>query len=158
MKTKITSILTSIILTATSFGFAVPMSLADQVSKANAIMRLVVVEVVDLEYNDDNPMFKQLAKCRIVSNYTDSKPKYDFIYVPCNYGFDEDPSPLMQGDDCIVFLELMEVSPVGHPISWNATHLIQRRKVIDPESKNDEAKILVEVFEKRIRKLLANKK
>ena len=140
------------------FGFAVPTSLDDQATKADAVLRIVVVDVADLDYNDEISVFKQLAKCRIVTNYSNSVSKNDYIYIPCNYEYDEDPSPLMKGDDCIVFLELLKVSPIGHPVTWDATHLMQRGSIAAPTKGDDDARVSITVFEERLRKLLTQEK
>ena len=137
-------------------AFAPATSLTDQAKKADAILRLVVVEISEFEYeNPEDYQFSAMAKCRVVTTYKEKGRPFDFIYIPCGYGFDEDPSPMVLGDDCIVFLHLLADNAIGHPVSYDSVHSIQRGKLHDPEYGDGEEGIPLAEFEKRLKALLA---
>lgn len=137
-------------------AFAAPTSLTDQAKQADAVLRLVVVEISELDFEEHEEwIFTGIAKCRIVTTYKDKGRPFDFVYIPCNYNFDEDPSPMVLGDDCIVFLNLLSDRPIGHPVSYDSVHSIQRGKLYDPEYGDGEEGIPLAEFEKRVKALLA---
>lgn len=140
-------------------AFAPATSLADQAKQADAVLRLVVVEISELDFEEhEDWMFTGIAKCRIVTTYKGKGRPFDFIYIPCNYTFDEDPSPMVLGEDCIVFLNILGDRPIGHPVSYDSVHSIQRGKLYDPEYGDGEEEIPLDEFEKRVKALLATPK
>ena len=130
-----------------------------QVAKADEVLRVVVIEIARIEYKDKEEWrFEGLAKCRVVTNYSGNRRNVDFIYIPCDYNFEESPSPLVVGQDCIISLEFLGNRPIAHPVSWDSVHEIRRGKVLDPESKAGESRIPMAKFEARIRELIESAK
>lgn len=139
-------------------AFTAPTSFKEQIQLADAIARIVVVEIAKLEYSGKEEWtFTGLAKCRIVTDYTGSFVRTNFVYIPCNYTFDESPSPLEVAKDYIVSLEVMKHSRIAHPVSHDAAHEVSEGKLVDPESKDSELMVSVEGFEARLRERLKTK-
>lgn len=83
-----------------SQAFVAPLLFREQIERADAIARIVVVQIAKLDYMDQEEWtFKGMAKCRIVTDYTGVLKNADFVYIPCDYAYDESPSPLEVGRD-----------------------------------------------------------
>jgi len=157
MKTiRIVSLL--LIFVASSHAFVAPMPFKEQIQRADAVARIVVVQIAKLDYTDQEDWtFTGMAKCRVVTDYTGALTNRDFIYIPCDYTFDESPSPLEVGRDYIVNLELLKSGRIAHPVSHDSAHAVSNRKLIDPESDDSKALLSVEDFEARLRAQLKKK-
>ena len=116
-----------------AFGFAEPMPLARQVRDADAILRVVVVSYEILKANEKEDGFQAIAKCRVIEDYKGDYRLGQFVFIPCAYNCDENPSPIEAEGDHVVFLDTFEVAPMGHPLAFNAVHSIGRGWVKDPE-------------------------
>ncbi len=126
-----------IALIASAHAFTVPTPFKNQIQQADTVARIVVVEILDLNFTEpESWCFEGMAKCRIVTDYTGLYPNSDFVYIPCRYNFDEDPSPLIAGQDYIVCLETMKHGGIAHPVSYDAVHEITGGKLLDPQSKD----------------------
>lgn len=150
----------SLFLTLTTYSqaFVAPMQFKEQIERADAIARIVVVQIAKLDYMDQEEWtFTGMAKCRIVTDYTGVLKNTDFVYIPCDYTFDESPSPLEVGRDYIVNLEVMKRGRIAHPVSHDAAHEVFKGKLIDPESDEPAAWLSLEDFEARLRAQLKKK-
>lgn len=144
------------ITSASAFVGSVPFK--EQIQRADAVARIVVVQIAKLDYaTEEDWTFTGMAKCRIVTDYTGAFENSELIYIPCDYNFDESPSPLEVGKDYIVNLELMKRGRMAHPVSHDAAHEVSKRKLIDPESKDSEVWLSLEDFEARLRAQLKKK-
>lgn len=151
-------IITWITLTTLSSAFTGKVSFKDQIQRADAVARIVVVEIAKFEYkNNEESPFTGLAKCRIVTDYTGSLDKVDYLYIPCDYSIDESPSDLYVGQDYIICLKLLNHGSIAHPVSHDAMHEIHNRKMIEPESDDPEVLFPLEEIETRVRGLLKKK-
>ena len=157
MKTlRIISLLVA--LTISAKAFVGPTSFKEQVQLADAVVRIVVVQIAKLEYSEQEKWtFTGMAKCRIVTDYTVSFAGTDFIYIPCDYTFDESPSPLQLGRDYIICLEVMKRGRIAHPVSHDAAHEVSKGKLDDPVSDDSDALLSIEDFEARLRVQLKQK-
>ena len=139
-------------LTISARAFVRPTSFKEQVQLADAVARIVVVQIAKLEYSAQEELtFTGMAKCRIVTDYTGSFAGTDFVYIPCDYTFDESPSPLEVGRDYIVCLEVMKLGRIAHPVSHDAAHEVSKGKLGDPASNDPDALLALEDFEARLR-------
>ena len=142
-------------LAATSFAFVAPVPFKEQIQSADSVARIVVVQIAKLEFTDQEEWtFTGLAKCRIVTDYTGAFEKADFVYIPCDYTFDESPSPLQVGKDYIVCLGLLKHGRIAHPVSHDSAHEVSHGMLDDPLSDNADARVPLEDFEARLRSLL----
>jgi hypothetical protein len=157
MKTiRIISLFLSLITFSHAFVAAMPFK--QQIQRADAVARIVVVQIAKLDYTDQEKWtFMGMAKCRIVTDYTGALKNADFIYIPCDYTFDEIPSPVEVGRDYIVNLEVMKRGRIAHPVSHDAAHEVSNGKLIDPESDEADAWLSLEDFETRLRAHLKKK-
>jgi hypothetical protein len=157
MKTiQIIGLLLTFVTSTHAFVASVPFK--EQIQRADAVARIVVVQIAKLDYTDQEDWtFTGMAKCRIVTDYTGALMNRDFIYIPCAYTFDESPSPLEVGRDYIVNLELLKNGRIAHPVSHDAAHVVSNRKLIDPESADSKSMLSVEDFEIRLRAQLKKK-
>ena len=134
------------------------MPFQEQIQRADAVARIVVVQIAKLDYTDQEDWtFTGMAKCRVVTDYTGSLVNTEFVYIPCDYTFDESPSPLEVGKDYIINLEVMKRGRIAHPVSHDAAHEVSKGKLIDPESNDSEVLLLLEDFEARLRAQLKKK-
>jgi hypothetical protein len=157
MKTIQTIVLLLTFVTSTH-AFVASVPFKEQIQRADAVARIVVVQIAKLEYADEEDWtFTGMAKCRVVTDYTGALMNKDFIYIPCDYTFDESPSPLEVGRDYIVNLELLKSGKIAHPVSWDAAHVVSNQKLIDPESDDSKVLLSLEDFEARVRALLKKK-
>jgi hypothetical protein len=130
----------------------------EQIKRADAVARIVVVQIAKLEYaNKEDGAFTGIAKCRVITDYTGALINMNFIYIPCDYTYDESPSPLEVGRDYIINLELLHSGSIAHPVSYDAAHEVSNRKLIDPESNAPEIFLTLEDFETRLRAYLQKK-
>ena len=157
MKTiHIIGLLFTFVTSTHAFVASVPFK--EQIQRADAIARIVVVQIAKLDYTDQEDWtFTGMAKCRIVTDYTGALMNRDFIYIPCDYTFDDSPSPLEVGRDYIINLELLKSGRIAHPVSHDAAHVVSNRKLIDPESDDSKAMLSIENFEVRLRAQLQKK-
>ena len=157
MKTlRIISLLAA--LTISARAFVGPTPFKEQVQVADAVARIVVVQIAKLEYSEKEEFtFTGMAKCRIVTDYTGSFAGTDFVYIPCDYTFDESPSPLVVGRDYIICLEVMKRGRIAHPVSYDAAYEVSKGKLDDPVSVDTNAILSLEDFEARLRELLKRK-
>jgi hypothetical protein len=155
MKSAIISLTLLLSTFRIAFGLTEPMPLGRQVHEADAILRVVVVSYDLLKINEDEESFQAIAKCRVIEDYKGDYRLGQFIYIPCAYNVDEDPSPIDREGDYVVFLNTLEVAPIGHPVAFNAVHSINQGKITDPE--NDDKEVLLSAFVERVSKLLKNK-
>lgn len=144
-----------IAIVGAAFGFVEPMPLGEQAHQADAILRVVVVSYDSLKLNEGEESFQALAKCRVIEDFRGDYRLGQFIYIPCAYNYDEDPSPIDAEGDYVVFLDTLEVAPIGHPLAFNAVYPINQGKITDPE--NDDKEVPLSAFVERISKLLKNK-
>ena len=156
MKTlRIISLLAAFTISARAFVGPTPFK--EQVQVADAVARIVVVQIAKLEYSEQEEWtFTGMAKCRIVTDYTGSFAGTDFVYIPCDYTFDESPSPLGVGRDHIICLEVMKRGRIAHPVSYDAAYEVSEGKLDDPVSDDTNAILSLEDFETRLRELLKN--
>ena len=138
-----------------AFGLTEPMPLGKQVHEADAILRVIVVSYDLLKINENHESFQAIAKCRVIEDYKGDYRLGQFIYIPCAYNIDDDPSPIDAEGDYVVFLNTLEVAPIGHPVAFNAVHSIERGRVQDPEKSGVE--IMLADFVARISTLQKNK-
>jgi hypothetical protein len=139
-------------------AFVVATPFKEQIKRADAVARIVVVQIAKLEYaNQEDGAFTGIAKCRVITDYTGALINMNFIYIPCDYTYDESPSDLEVGRDYIINLELLHSGSIAHPVSYNAAHEVSKRKVIDPESNTPEISLTLEDFEARLRAYLQKK-
>ena len=157
MKTlRIISLLLTVV--TSTHAFVAPMPFKEQIQRADAVARIVVVQIAKLDYTDQEDWtFTGMAKCRVVTDYTGALMNTDFIYIPCDYTFDESPSPLEIGRDYIINLELMKRGRIAHPVSHDAAHEVSKGKLIDPESDDSKVLLSLEAFEARLRPHLKKK-
>jgi hypothetical protein len=157
MKTlRILSLLLTVV--TSTHAFVAPMPLKEQIQHADAVVRIVVVQVAKLDFTDQEEWtFTGMAKCRVVTDYTGTFLNTDFIYIPCDYTFDESPSPLEVGRDYIVNLEVMKRGRIAHPVSHDAAHEVSEGKLMDTESDSPDAWLSLEDFEARLRAHLKKK-
>ena len=144
--------------TVSARAFVGPTAFKEQVQVADAVARIVVVQIAKLEYSEQEELtFTGMAKCRVVTDYTGSLAGADFVYIPCDYTFDESPSSLEVGLDYIICLEVMKRGHIGHPVSHDAAYKVSKGKLDDPGSDDSNAILSLENFEARLRELLKNK-
>ena len=157
MKTiRIVSLL--LIFVASTYAFVAPMAFQEQIQRADAVARIVVVQIAKLDYTDQEDWtFTGMAKCRVVTDYTGALVNTDFVYIPCDYTFDESPSPLEVGRDYIINLEVLKRGRIAHPVSHDAAHEVSKGKLIDPESNDSKVLLSLEDFEARLRAQLKKK-
>ena len=157
MKTlRIISLLVALSISASAF--VAPTPFKEQVQVADAVARIVVVQIAKREYSEQEEWtFTGMAKCRIVTDYTGSFAGADFVYIPCDYTFDESPSPLEVGRDYIICLEVMKRGRIAHPVSHDAAHEVSKGKLDDPVSDDSNAMLSLEDFEARLRAQLKKK-
>ena len=142
MRSAITPLIYCIGLLQTALGFAEPMPLANQVRQADAILRVVVVAYDILKINENSGGFQAIAKCRVIEDYKGDYKQGHFIYIPCAYNFDENPSPIDAEGDYVVFLDVLETAPIGHPVAYNAVYPIERGQMDDPEAHGKELAVV----------------
>ena len=122
-------------------------SLREQVQQSDVVARIVVVEIAKLKFASQEELtFTGVAKCRVVADYTGALANLDFIYIPCDYNFDESPSPLEVGSDYIACLALMKKGGVAHPVSHDSVHEIIQRTVENPESEAEDKDVTIQHF------------
>ena len=145
-------------LTISARAFVGPIPFKEQVQVADAVARIVVVQIAKLEYSEKEELtFTGMAKCRIVTDYTGSFAGTEFVYIPCDYTFDESPSSLVVGRDYIICLEVMKRGRIAHPVSYDAAYEVSEDKLDDPVSDDTNAILSLKDFEARLRELLKNK-
>src|SRR6478609_2124830 len=121
-------------VTQAALAFVEPMPLGTQVKKADAILRIVVVSYDLLKINENTKGFQAIAKCRVIEDYKGNYRLGQFIYIPCAYNFDEDPSPIDAEGDYVVFLDTLQSAPIGHPVAYNAVYPIENGRIDDPDA------------------------
>lgn len=142
-----------LLLTGQSLGFATPTSLAHQVKKASAVLRVVVISTTEVE---DGSEFQALARCRIISKYKGGEHLRDFVYIPIDWP--DDPQPAIEiGGDYIITLEVLKSVAIAHPICWDAAHEISGGKIFYTKLSNQQVLTIAE-FERILRDLLGLKK
>lgn len=145
-------------LVVSSLAFVAPVPFGDQVQRADAVARIVVVQIAKLDFtNQEDWTFTGMAKCRVVTDYTGAFKNADFIYIPCEYTFDESPSPLEAGMDYIICLKLLNRGGIAHPVSHDSAHQVSKGTLIDPVSGKADARLSIEDFEAHLRVELKKK-
>ena len=145
-------------LVASSLAFVAPVPFGEQVQRADAVARIVVVQIAKLDFTDQEEWtFTGIAKCRVVTDYTGELKNADFVYIPCDYTFDESPSPLEVGKDYIICLDLLKHGRIAHPVSHDAAHEVSHGVLEDPQSDKADARLSLEDFEARLRAQLIKK-
>lgn len=135
-------------LAATSLSFVLPVPFEEKIQRADAVARIVVVEIAKLKFTDQEDWtFTGLAKCRVVTDYTGAFKNTDFVYIPCDYTFDESPSPLEAGMDYIVFLDLLNHGRIAHPVSHDAAYEVSNGMLADPVSDMNDTQVSLKDFE-----------
>jgi len=149
---------TLLTLVTASLAFVLPTSFEEQVQKADAVARINVVEIATLNFKEQETWtFTGIAKCQVVTDYSGELENAKFIYIPCEYTFDESPSPLEVDKEYIICLDLLNHGRVAHQVSYDAAYEISKGMLDDPRSDKENAKMALADFESYVRTQL-NKK
>lgn len=131
MKTKLLALLIATFPIG-SPAFVVSMTFEEKCIQAEAILHIKVEKVEQVDLTEGLAwQFHGLARCKVISSFKgDIDWKGKLIFIPCDYRFDESPSPIETENEYIVFLETMgNFSKFGHPIGPFCCHGVADGKV-----------------------------
>lgn len=170
-------LLVSSFLAGTVSGFVEPLPLKEKAATADAIVRGVVVNVIQLAVSTSDSRGASVEKItdknfsgpnavaivRVTDQLKgDFKPDHGIIFVPCGYDFDESPAELTVAKEYMLFLKSMGHN-YYHPTTAYSTHRVQMGRVstsgIDTESyfepqASPEETLPLEEFMKQVKEAL----
>ena len=114
-------------LASFSHALVAPLTFAQKCRNSDAILKITVEKIEKIELTEGMSwQFKALARCKVTASFKgDDNWEEQFVFIPCDYQFDESPCDIEPGKRYVVFLETMgNFSKFGHPLSASCCHEI----------------------------------